>query len=92
MISLYLEEFNAEKIILRVDANGGFQPNETMKKLQQLADLQIHSIEQPIATGQWQEIAKLCAESPIPIALDEELIGIHELSEKEKLWNDFERE
>ena len=79
------QNFSAEKIILRVDANGGFQSEKAKEKLQRLAQLQIHSIEQPIVAGQWQELAKLCAESPIPIALDEELIGKHELSEKENL-------
>ena len=79
------QNFSAEKIILRVDANGAFKPKEAMEKLQRLAQLQIHSIEQPIAANQWGKMTKLCASSPIPVALDEELIGIHELSEKEKL-------
>ena len=79
------QNFGAEKIILRVDANGALKPKEAIKKLQQLAQLQIHSIEQPIATGQWTEMANLCKESPVPVALDEELIGIHKISEKEKL-------
>ena len=79
------QNFSAEKIILRVDANGGFQPEEAAEKLQRLAQLKIHSIEQPIVAGHWQDMANLCAKSPIPIALDEELIGIHDLSEKENL-------
>ena len=79
------DNFPAEKIILRVDANGAFQSKGALKKLQQLAEFKIHSIEQPILAGQWTEMAKLCKESLIPVALDEELIGIHDLSEKEKL-------
>jgi o-succinylbenzoate synthase len=61
---------------LRLDANGAFSPKEAMQKLERLAPLQIHSIEQPIATGNWEAMTALCATSPIPIALDEELIGI----------------
>lgn len=68
-------EFNEEELELRVDANGAFTPSEAMNKLNRLAELDIHSIEQPIATNQWQEMAKLCEETPVPIALDEELIG-----------------
>lgn len=77
--------FDAGKVILRVDANGAFQTEEAMEKLDRLVRLQIHSIEQPVAAGQWKEMAKLCVQSPIPIALDEELIGINSLTEKEKL-------
>ncbi|MDC3079362.1 o-succinylbenzoate synthase [Flavobacteriaceae bacterium] len=62
---------------LRVDANGAFQTNEVMQKLEQLSKYNIHSIEQPIAPGQWDEMAAICNQSPIPIALDEELIGVH---------------
>ncbi|MBN2637079.1 MAG: o-succinylbenzoate synthase [Prolixibacteraceae bacterium] len=79
------QNFDAEKIILRVDANGAFKVEEAAEKLDPLSQLQIHSIEQPIAAGRWDEMARICADSPIPIALDEELIGVHELSEKEKL-------
>lgn len=77
--------YKAEKITLRVDANGAFHPKEALEKLKQLAEFKIHSIEQPIAAKQWVEMAKLCKESPIPIALDEELTGIYALPEKEKL-------
>ena len=61
---------------LRVDANGAFSPLEALEKLQRLSDLQIHSIEQPIRAGQYEAMARLCETSPLPIALDEELIGI----------------
>ena len=78
-------KYNSKTITLRVDANGAFTPDEAKEKLTRLARLNIHSIEQPIAAGQWEEMAKLCAETPIPIALDEELIGINTLDEKKKM-------
>lgn len=69
--------FSPNELELRVDANGAFRPSEAMDKLHWLADEALHSIEQPIAAGQWEEMARLCAATPLPIALDEELIGIH---------------
>ena len=69
--------FSPEQIELRVDANGAFSPDEALEKLKRLAEYRLHSIEQPIRAGQWQEMAKLCTETPLPIALDEELIGIN---------------
>jgi o-succinylbenzoate synthase len=70
--------FSPEQISLRVDANGAFSSQDVMKKLQRLAELQIHSIEQPIPAGNWDEMKKLCEVTPLPIALDEELIGVRE--------------
>ncbi|MBE7647522.1 o-succinylbenzoate synthase [Tenacibaculum finnmarkense genomovar ulcerans] len=78
------KEFSSEEITLRVDANGGFTPKDALQKLQRLSELDIHSIEQPIQQGQWQEMANLCEKTPLPIALDEELIGIFTSEEKEK--------
>lgn len=78
-------KFSKEKLELRVDANGGFTTDEAKIVLQQLADLQIHSIEQPIKAGNWKDMAALCSKTPTPIALDEELIGIIELADKKKL-------
>ncbi|MFC3414111.1 o-succinylbenzoate synthase [Algoriphagus hitonicola] len=78
LLSTIRSNFSAEQIMLRVDANGAFQPDEALEKLQKLADLKIHSIEQPIRAGQWDEMARLCEITPIPIALDEELIGVRE--------------
>lgn len=77
--------FSAEQITLRVDANGAFSIEESLSKLTQLSELDIHSIEQPIKAGQWKEMAQLCASTPLPIALDEELIGINLLEDKIKL-------
>lgn len=77
--------FSNDELTLRVDANGAFLPKEAMEKLKRLSEFDIHSIEQPIRAGQWEEMAKLTACSPIPIALDEELIGINDLKDKKKL-------
>jgi len=75
-------EFPEKDMELRVDANGAFSPEEALIKLQRLAELQLHSIEQPIRQNQWEEMARICALSPVPVALDEELIGI---SDPEKI-------
>ena len=77
--------FSAEEIELRVDANGAFSPTDALNKLHKLAELNLHSIEQPIRAGQWEEMAKLTAETPLPIALDEELIGCNTLQGKKEL-------
>lgn len=79
------QKFSREILELRVDANGGFSKDEAKTVLQQLADLQIHSIEQPIKAGNIDDMAELCSETPTPIALDEELIGITNFNEKKKL-------
>lgn len=77
--------FSAREIQLRVDANGAFAPGEALDKLNRLAELDLHSIEQPIRAGQWEEMARLTALTPLPIALDEELIGWHTAGDKRKL-------
>ena len=79
------QRFSATDIELRLDANGAFQPDEALGKLNQLAAYDIHSIEQPIRAGQPDAMARLCRESPISIALDEELIGIHSPEAKRTL-------
>jgi L-alanine-DL-glutamate epimerase-like enolase superfamily enzyme len=79
------KEFSANDIELRVDANGAFKPNETLEKLKRLSEYQLHSIEQPIKQGQLEEMAKLCAKTPLPIALDEELIGVFSEEKKKNL-------
>ena len=85
LIKFIRQHFTKEQIELRVDANGGFTPQEAMRKLEQLATYDIHSIEQPIKQHQWKEIARLCHETPLPIALDEELIGINDTKNKIEL-------
>jgi len=79
------QEFSTTDIELRVDANGAFSPQEALEKLKRLSDFDLHSIEQPIKQGQWNEMAKLCESTPLPIALDEELIGIFSEEKKEEM-------
>lgn len=78
-------EYTAGEMEIRVDANGAFTADDALEKLKRLSRYQLHSIEQPIKQGQWQEMASLCERSPIPIALDEELIGVIDSEEKTKL-------
>ncbi|MEB2779749.1 o-succinylbenzoate synthase [Algoriphagus sp. C2-6-M1] len=73
--------FSKDQITLRVDANGAFSKKEALSKLQQLANYDLHSIEQPIAVGNWKAMKQLCAATPLPIALDEELIGVKNKAE-----------
>ena len=70
---------------MRVDANGAFTPKNALQHLETLAKYDIHSIEQPIKQHQWGDMAHLCAASPLPIALDEELIGVNVAAMKEAL-------
>ena len=79
------ELYSAKDITIRVDANGAFSPKEALKKLHDLSPFHIHSIEQPIAPNQHQLMRELCEKSPVPIALDEELIGVYEEKNKIKL-------
>lgn len=75
----------ADTLTIRVDANGAFVPADALAKLEQLAAYDLHSIEQPIAPRQFAAMAQVCAQSPVPVALDEELIGIVEPGEKAEL-------
>ena len=83
-------EFSASDIEIRVDANGAFQASEALRYLERLATLQLHSIEQPIRAGQWEAMAELCEQTPLPIALDEELIGIFTREEKQRLLREIQ--
>lgn len=85
LIRFIRERYSREQIELRVDANGGFSVDEAMSRLEELAKYDIHSIEQPIRQHQWAEMASLCQHSPLPIALDEELIGVNDPAEKVRL-------
>ena len=78
-------EFTKDQLTLRVDANGAFTKEEANQVLQQLSELEIHSIEQPIPAGNILEMRELCRTTPVPIAIDEELIGIHSKDDKRKL-------
>jgi L-alanine-DL-glutamate epimerase-like enolase superfamily enzyme len=79
------KRFPAEQLEIRVDANGAFSPENALEKINQLTKFELHSIEQPIKQGQFSEMKKLCKNSPFPIALDEELIGITDFSDKVNL-------
>ena len=79
------EDFSSSDIELRVDANGAFSPNDALEKLERLSKLDLHSIEQPIRQGQIEEMTELCRKTPLPIALDEELIGITSAEKKKVL-------
>ena len=81
------QEFSASEIEIRVDANGAFDPKNALEKLKQLSDLDLHSIEQPIAVKKWDQMAYLCEKSPLDIALDEELIGVFSNQDKQRLLN-----
>ncbi|MGC6430821.1 MAG: o-succinylbenzoate synthase [Jejuia sp.] len=78
-------EFSPTDIELRVDANGAFKPKDALEKLKILSDLDLHSIEQPIKQGQTEAMAELCEFTTLPIALDEELIGVFDVTEKQRL-------
>ena len=77
--------FSRKDVELRVDANGGFTPEEALSRMEALVQYDIHSIEQPIKQHQWTEMARLCAATPLPIGLDEELIGVNKRQKKIEL-------
>ncbi len=77
LLGLIRKEFSDKDIELRLDANGAFNPDQALEKLKKLSEFNIHSIEQPIKQKQWIKMGELCIKSPIPIALDEELIGLY---------------
>lgn len=79
------QRFGPPEVELRVDANGAFTPANAMDRLTALSCFDLHSIEQPIRQGQWEEMARLCRTSPVPIALDEELIGVSRVEQKREL-------
>lgn len=81
------ERFGPRELELRVDANGAFKFDEALYKLELLSQYALHSIEQPIKAGQWADMAELCREAPLRIALDEELIGVNDPDQKRQLLN-----
>ena len=85
LIKRIRDVYTKEQVELRVDANGGFLPENAMSQLEALAKYDIHSIEQPVKQHQWPKMAQLCRETPLPIALDEELIGVNVRSMKQAL-------
>ena len=87
LIKRIRDRFSFHEVELRVDANGAFPYDEALYKLELLSQYNIHSIEQPIRQGQWAFMADLCRESPLPIALDEELIGVNDPDMKRHMLN-----
>ena len=87
LIKRIRDRFSFHEVELRVDANGAFKYDEALYKLELLSQYNIHSIEQPIKQGQWAFMAELCRESPLPIALDEELIGVNDKEMKSHMLN-----
>ena len=79
------ERFSHREVELRLDANGGFTPDEALYRLELLSQYAIHSIEQPIKQKQWAKMAELCRDAPLPIALDEELIGVNDPDAKRQM-------
>jgi o-succinylbenzoate synthase len=79
------KQFSASEITIRVDANGAFDTKNVLEKLKKLSEFELHSIEQPIKQGQIEQMSALCQNSPIPVALDEELIGDFDYAQKRKL-------
>lgn len=84
------KKYTKEQIELRVDANGAFSPENALQKLQQLAEYDLHSIEQPIKQGNFAAMKSLCEKTPLPIALDEELIGVFEFDKKVALLEEIQ--
>jgi o-succinylbenzoate synthase len=85
LIAEMRKQFNASELTIRVDANGAYPFDEALKVLNDLAKLEVHSIEQPIKAGNWEKMAALCRQTPVPIALDEELIGVYPYKRKKEL-------
>lgn len=81
------KKYPPEEICLRLDANGAFSPENALEKLKLLSEFNIHSVEQPIKQGQAENMAEICSKSPVPIALDEELINLENKEEFLKMIN-----
>lgn len=81
------ERFGPRELELRVDANGAFPYDEALYKLELLSQYALHSIEQPICARRWGDMAELCRDAPLPIALDEELIGVNDPDQKRQMLN-----
>lgn len=79
------KRYSKEQIELRVDANGAFSVSQALSRLQELSNYELHSIEQPIQPKQWRAMTELCKNSSLPIALDEELIGVFDVAKKREL-------
>ena len=89
LLKFIRSEYSLFDLELRVDANGSFSNESALKKLQKLSEYKIHSIEQPIQANQWHEMTSLCEKSPLPIALDEELIGVLSAEAQKKMLHEI---
>ena len=76
VLSWIRSQFGNDQLEIRLDANGAWTPEDALGKMERYAEYGIHSVEQPIATGQWEAMGRICREAPVPVALDEELIGL----------------
>lgn len=85
LISYIRKEVSSEEVEVRLDANGAFALTDVMEKIKRLSELDISYIEQPIQAGNWEEMATVCEKSPIKIALDEELIGVQNKEQRQKM-------
>lgn len=88
MVRYVRETFPTRELELRLDANGGFSPENALDRLDRLSRFDIHSIEQPIKPGNPKAMGEICRHSPIPVALDESLIGVYTSGQKEKLLDE----
>jgi o-succinylbenzoate synthase len=88
LLAYLRSKFSAEVLELRVDANGAFNPDNALQKLEKLSQFNLHSIEQPIKQNQWQAMRELCKNTPLPIALDEELIEVVDPTHRAKLLDE----
>lgn len=85
MLEKLRKKYSAFKVEIRLDANGAFAADEALEKLNELKRFEVHSIEQPIKQKQWEAMQAICAQTPIDIALDEELVGVNPSSEGQKM-------
>lgn len=85
LLAAIRKQYSSDEITIRVDANGAFKTDEALDKLKILAQYDLHSIEQPIKRGNMDDMKELCGLTPLPIALDEELIGVFDVTSKEKV-------
>lgn len=83
-------QYSADQLTLRVDANGAFRTQDVLKQLEDLAPYDLHSIEQPIMPRQVHAMQLVCGRSPVPVALDEELIGVFHVNDKAQLLKDIQ--
>lgn len=85
LIESIRRRWSPEELTVRVDANGGFDESNVARVLTDLHALDVHSIEQPVKAGYDDLMEEVVAFSPIPVALDESLIGVVETAEKTAL-------